>query len=432
MPLSANQFRLPFFYGWVVVGIAFVTMAISVNTRSAFSLLFPPILAEMGWDRGTTAAAFSIGFLASALFAPAVGIGMDRWGPRLVISCAAVLVGSGLALTPFITSAWELYLTYGVMVVGASVSMSYMGHGAFLPNWFVRRRGLALGIAFSGVGFGAIVLLPWLQTLIDGPGWRTACWALAAILVIVVVPLNLVGQRAHPRELGLEPDGGSADDTAARETTSIVDADWANTDWTVARAIRTKRFWWMFAAISFALFAWYAIQVHQTRFLLDVGYDSELAALALGAVPFCGLVGQIAIGHFSDRVGREWGWTVCCIGFFVCYAACLAISYTPSTWLLYLMIGAQGMMGYGLPILVSAIPAELFAGPRFASIFGALSISAAVGPSSGPWLMGSLFDHYGNYQAAFIVGMAVCVISIGCVWMAAPRKVRTVAGRTRA
>ena len=78
--------RLPFFYGWIVVAVAFVTMGVGVNARTAFSLLFPPILAEFGWDRGVTAAAFSIGFMASTIYAPLSGILMDRFGPRYVVS----------------------------------------------------------------------------------------------------------------------------------------------------------------------------------------------------------------------------------------------------------------------------------------------------------------------------------------------------------
>ena len=93
--------RLPFYYGWVVVGVAFVTMAIGVNTRTAFSLLFPPILAEFGWARGATAGVFSIGFISSALYAPFIGAGMDRFGPRRVIPFGAIVVSVGLVLTTF-------------------------------------------------------------------------------------------------------------------------------------------------------------------------------------------------------------------------------------------------------------------------------------------------------------------------------------------
>ena len=88
--------RPPFFYGWVIVGIAFVTMAIGVSARTAFSLLFPPMLDEFGWDRGLAAGAFSFGFLISALLSPAIGHLMDRRGPRFVMEMGVVVVGTGL------------------------------------------------------------------------------------------------------------------------------------------------------------------------------------------------------------------------------------------------------------------------------------------------------------------------------------------------
>lgn len=152
--------RWPFFYGWVIVGVAFVTMGIGVNTRTAFSLLFPPILAEFGWDRGVTAGAFSVGFMTSTLYAPFIGMFMDRAGPRVVLPLGVGLVSIGMALAPLVSQPWHLYLTLGVLVVGGSVFISYIGHSLFLPHWFVRQRGLAIGVAFSGVGIGSILLLP--------------------------------------------------------------------------------------------------------------------------------------------------------------------------------------------------------------------------------------------------------------------------------
>jgi MFS family permease len=110
--------RVPIFYGWVLVGVSFVTMAIGVNARTAFSLLFPSILGEFGWDRGVTAGAFSFGFLVSALATPCVGWLTDRHGPRLVIEMGVALMGSGLLLATLIREPWQLYLTLGALVGG--------------------------------------------------------------------------------------------------------------------------------------------------------------------------------------------------------------------------------------------------------------------------------------------------------------------------
>jgi len=199
--------RLPFYYGWVVVAVAFVTMAIGVNVRTAFSLLFSPILDEFGWARGTTAAAFSLGFVVATLYAPFIGVLMDRLGPRYVLPLGAVLVSSGLIGATFATEPWHLHLTLGVFGIGGGIALTYIGHGAFLPHWFVARRGLAIGIAFSGVGVGSILLFPWLKQVIDQDGWRQACWTMGLLLVILVLPLNFFLQRQRPEDIGLRPDG---------------------------------------------------------------------------------------------------------------------------------------------------------------------------------------------------------------------------------
>ncbi|MFN5036919.1 MAG: MFS transporter, partial [Bradyrhizobium sp.] len=165
--------RLPFFYGWVIVAVTFVAMAIGVNARTAFSLFYPPIISEFGWERGITAGAFSFGFVASAIASPLIGRLMDRSGPRAVMELGVLLMGSGLLLAPLTTQPWHLYLTIGVLVGSGSVCLGYSGQSLFVPNWFIRRRGLAIGLAFAGVGIGSVTLLPWVQHMIEHAGWRT-------------------------------------------------------------------------------------------------------------------------------------------------------------------------------------------------------------------------------------------------------------------
>ena len=200
--------RLPIFYGWVVVAVVFVTMAVGVNARTTFSLLFPPILDEFGWERGITAGAFSFGFLVSAVLSPSLGRLMDRRGPRVVCELGVLLIGGGLLLATLVTRPWHLYATLGVMVGGGSVCIGYTGQSLFLPNWFVRRRGMAIGIAFAGAGVGSILLLPWVQTVIEGAGWRAACLAMGTLLLVVLAPINLL-LRKRPEDMGLRPDGDS-------------------------------------------------------------------------------------------------------------------------------------------------------------------------------------------------------------------------------
>lgn len=425
--------RLPFYYGWVVIAVAFVTVAVGVNSRTAFSLLLPPILAEFGWSRAVVSGIFSAGFIASMSISPLTGMLMDRFGPRWLMPVGAIVASAGLSLATIATEPWHFYATLGALTVAGSVVISYIGHSLFLPNWFVRRRGLAVGIAFSGVGVGSITLFPWLQYLIDDAGWRQACWALAGLLIVAVIPLNILLQRKRPEDIGLLPDGDSTSRVHERAPMpdNIVDREWAAIDWTVARAARTARFWWLAVGFFCALFVWYAVQVHQTKILLEAGFDAGLAAYALGLVGLTGIAGQIGIGYFSDRAGREWAWTVSLGGFVLCYLLLLAIERFPSPALVYLMVAAQGVFGYGLASVIAAISIELFQGRSHGAIFGTLGMPSMLGGAAGPWVFGAIYDWSGAYTYAFWLAVAVSLLSMLAIWRAAPRKVRLVAGRVQ-
>ena len=420
---------VPFYYGWLIVGIAFVTMAIAVTARTAFSLLLPPLIGEFGWDRGLAAGAFSFGFLVSAVMSPMVGRIMDRKGPRLVIESGVVLVTAGLLLAPAIANPWQLYATLGVLVGAGANLMTFTAHSLFLPNWFVRRRGLAISIAFSGVGVGAIVLLPWLQSIIVRDGWRESCWVMGLLVACVLGPLNLLVWR-RPQDIGLLPDGDSrAAADERRGPSNVVDPAWASVDWTLARAMRTGRFWWIVLGYFCALFAWYAVQVHQTKYLIEVGFPPIVAAWGLGIVSAVAIPGQIGLGALSDRIGREWVWTAGCAGFAICYVALIALEHAPSTVLLYVMVISQGSLGYALTSVMGPIVAEIFEGRHYGSIFGTLSVPLILGGAAGPWVLGVIHDATGSYRMAFLLAIACCVASAAAIWVAGPRKVRLVPGR---
>ena len=421
--------RLPFFYGWIIAMVTFVTMAIGVNARTAFSLLFAPIIDEFGWERGITAGAFSFGFVVSAAVSPLFGRLMDRFGPRVVMELGVALMAGGLLLAPLTTRPWHLYVTIGVLVGAGSICLGYSGQSLFLPNWFNRRRGLAIGLAFAGVGVGSVTLLPWVQLMIEQTGWRTACTAMGLLVLVVLAPINLL-LRKRPEDIGLRPDGDAAPSaTSAKPVSNVVDPDWAAIDWTLKRALATSRFWWLATGYFGGLYIWYAVQVHQTKYLLDIGFSPSVAVWALGAVSLLGIPGQILLGHVSDRVGREWIWSASCLGFAICFAALIALSHYPTLPLVYVMVLAQGALGYGLTSIMGAVVVEIFQGRHYGSIFGTIMVAALAGGAAGPLVTGVLHDLSGNYTLAFLIGIAVSGLSALAIWRASPGKIRAVAGR---
>jgi MFS family permease len=416
------------FYGWIIVAITFVTMGIGVNARTAFSLLFSPILNEFGWDRGVTAGAFSFGFIVSAIMSPLIGRLMDRYGPRAVMELGVVLMAGGMLLAPLTSQPWHLYLTIGVLVGGGSICLGYSGQSLFLPNWFIRKRGLAVGIAFAGVGIGSVTLLPWVQHLIETSGWRSACIAMGLLVLVVLAPINFF-LRKRPEDMGLKPDGDGVQDSARAPVNNVVDHDWAAVDWTLARALRTARFWWIATGFFCGLYGWYAVQVHQTKYLLDIGFSPGVAAWALGLVSLVGVPGQIYFGHLSDRIGREWVWAISGLGFAICYTLLILMQTTPSIWLLAAMVLAQGVLGYGCTSIMGAVVLEIFQGKHYGSIFGTLMLAALAGGAAGPWVTGALHDIYDDYTLAFAIGAVVALLGAATIFMASPGKVRAVAGR---
>lgn len=431
--LNRTLSKLPFFYGWVVIAIVFVTMGIGVNIRTSFSLLYPAILDEFGWDKGTTAAAFTVGFICAGLFSPIIGRLMDFTSPRYLMSGSAFLVAAGLVLSTYSTEPWHIYLTLGTLMIGTGVVITYVGHAMFLPSWFEKKRGLAIGLAFSGVGVGSIILMPLIQETITAEGWREACWLMAGVMLVLVVPLNFFLQKKSPAELGLYPDGhrpvSDESGPATEIIDTVVDGEWVGTEWSLKNALRTSTFWWLSLTCSSGLYVWYAVQIHQTRYLLEIGISAIEASFALGLVGLAGVIGQIYFGYLSDRIGREWVWTIAASGFAICYLLLLVLEYQINSVVLYGMVFVQGALGYALASVFGSMPADLFQGRRYGEILGVMSLLALMGGGIGPWLTGYLYDLNDNYRAAFWVAIALCGVSIFSVWMTAPRKRRLVAGQ---
>ena len=197
--------RLPFFYGWAIVAVAFVTMAIGVNARTAFSLLFPPIIDEFGWNRGVTAGAFSFGFLIAAVLSPLLGRLMDKHGPLAMLEAGVAIMATGLLLSAQVQTPWQLYLTTGVLVgvfafrAAATRTQAILGGPMRLPaSTGIDRRLIVGGIAF-GVGWGLAGFCPG-PALASIASWATKplvfCLAMVAGMAIFEIHDRLKGAAA--------------------------------------------------------------------------------------------------------------------------------------------------------------------------------------------------------------------------------------------
>src|SRR5437763_6336868 len=170
---------VPFYYGWVVVGLSFLANLMAAGIRSAPTVLIHPLEAEFGWSRTAIAAAASLNLLLLGLFAPIGGWLIDRIGARRVILGCLTTITVGLVGTVFIEKLWQLILLWGI-VLGIATGVTPALGASIATRWFVSRRGLAIGIMTNANAAGQVVYLPLLMAIVVGSGWRSALMAMAA------------------------------------------------------------------------------------------------------------------------------------------------------------------------------------------------------------------------------------------------------------
>jgi MFS family permease len=416
--LSTHTVHNRLFYGWIIVGVSFVTLGISFGIWYSFSVFFVAMLKEFGWSRAATAGVFSLFMIVQSGVAILIGSFLDRFGPRKVLPLGSILIVVGLLATSRATALWQVYLFYGVVTALGICAIGYPSHSIFLPNWFVKRRGLAIGIAMAGIGIGMQVLVPFVQYLIGHYGWRTAYCVLAAVVLLVVIPLNGIFQRKNPEEMGLLPDGEPGENPERTEgsggsPTSAPQSD--DRGWTLGKTLKTSRYWFLFLTFFFTPMAIQGILIHQVAHVVDKGFSPERGAVIFGLAGILGSVGKILFGSLSDRIGREMAFS---IGMGCTFFGVLSLMILePGGGLLLYAYALLFGLGYGsIAPIFPAHAADLFHGPHFGKIYGSLSIAGGVGGAAGTWLSGKIFDWTASYRMAFIMVLSSIVLMVILFW----------------
>jgi Major Facilitator Superfamily len=204
----ARRRALQLYYPWVVIGIGFLTVAVAFGLRNAFAVFLISVTEEFHWSRGLAAGALHGRFDRLDRGTPVIGILLDRYGPRPVLAGGALIMALGFVVSGLARSVAAFYLGMGVLVGIGFAALPMTSQATFLSNGFIEKRGMAIGLAASGIGLGIWLVVPATQWMITALGWRQAYFILAALLVLVVAPLNYFLQRQSPTEMNLKPDFG--------------------------------------------------------------------------------------------------------------------------------------------------------------------------------------------------------------------------------
>ena len=408
-------------HGLIVIGTLFLSLGLLYGIWYSYSVFLVALIEHFAWSRSVTGGAMSVFILSHGLFGPFAGRLVEVFGPRRLMMAGSVVMAAGLLLTSQVDQWWQLYLSFGVFSALGLAACGWVPSVILTEKWFPDKVGTALGFVTAGIGVGIFTIVPLSNSLIESYDWRIAFQVLAALVVLIILPAAFFILREPPLagDAVRRPKGREASDVSV-QADSVVPAH----DWTVATAVRSRSF-------RFAVLAFFAggclsqlLIMHQFAFMVDHGIAKTMGSMIVGIIGATSIPGKMMWGALSDRVGRELAFTGGLVCILFSLAALALVGVVPGLLMPFAFAFAF-LVGIGYSVNAPIIPAvarDLFAGPRFPSIFGTLSLFSAMGGAMGSWLGGALYDWSGGYQLMLWVSAGLAIVGPVMLWFAAPRR----------
>ena len=399
-PSSSNVNKHPrFFYGYTIVLASFIVLMIAWGAQYSFGVFFKPVLAEFGWTRTVTSGVYSLNIVLVGFFGIFAGRLSDKFGPRAVVSVCGVLIGLGYMLMSRISAVWQIYLLYGVLISIGQAGM-WVPLMSTVVRWFVKGRGLASGIAASGIGFGITVMPPLANKLISSYNWRTSYIIIGSSVLAVTLIIAQFLKR-DPGQMGLPAFGSNS--------VNVDSQDLQVHGFSLREAIRTMQFWLICSVFFCSIFCLQTVMVHIVPHATDIGISSAAAATVLSVVGIMSIVSKIGLGSIVDRIGTKRGMIIVLVLMSISF---LWLIFANQLWMLYLFAFAFGIAYGGVAAIQSPMVAEFFGLKVHGLIFGLGMFAANLGGAVGSLVAGRIFDIKGSYNWDFILCAMLCLVGL--------------------
>lgn len=411
-----------FFYGWVILIACYFVVFTMMASYYSFGVFFKPMSAEFGWNRAQTSLVVSINLMTGAFLGMVVGRLVDKYKPRYIMLSCSALAGITYIMLSRISGLTQFYLLYG-FVLGAAMSANYVVPSVLVNRWFVKKRGLGLGLVFSAFGTAQMISPPLAAALIDSLGWRQI-YIYMGILVFAITAICALLLRAYPEEMGLLPDGDT--DPAAVSGRPASHQDGKNNTvqgLTVKETLRAPVFWMIAVLWLFMAFPVYMIVVHLIPYSTDVGISVLAAASIMTAAGISNIVGRIGLGHISDRFGSK---RILLFSFVMIIFGLLLLIKARSLLTFYVAVSLATLFLHGGDTVVIKVLGDLFGTKSLGFTVGATSLTWRIGASSGAYLAGLFFDATRSYAIIFslsAVAMYICFILSMFIFKDKPGKI---------
>lgn len=393
------------FWGWFVVAGAFAIMSVSYGSKFCFGIFVEPMVADFKWPVSAVSLGASINFFMYAAGGILSGWLLDRMAPRWIMTMGSLITAAGFVLTTFVTTPIELYLTYGVLCGLGASGVGLVVASSSVGKWFVRRRGVAVGIASMGIGFGTMMLAPLAGYIVKYYDWRDGFITFGVLIAVIGVGLSqLLMGKTNPEAYGWRPDGDARGEHSVRSM-------WEENNAAVSLkpVLADRRFWILVICFSTAIMTEMMAFVHQVNYAVDYGIDKIAAASSIGAIGIASVFGRFFFGWFSDRLSDPK--YSACLGFVVMAGGMFILMNTTTVYQLFFYALLFGF-GYGsiapmMPILL----ADRFGRYILGSVYGWLTfLAVGFGGVFGPIIGGLIYDSFGSYTNAWVLNCGVLLI----------------------
>ncbi|PNY79860.1 MFS transporter [Deinococcus koreensis] len=395
-----EPFRTPaprLYYGWVIVGVTVLALLLAAGARSAPGVFLLPMEEGLGLSRATLSFSVALGLLVFGLAAPLAGRLMDVFGPRRVATAGLGLVALSFGLSTLARSALALHLSWGLMSgLGTGLVGSVLG-GVVATRWFVRRRGLVVGLFGAATSAGQLLFIPLLTASAGRVGWAGGTLVIAG-LALALAPLVWALLRDTPQGVGLQPDGDTHALPAPPPTPD---------PGVMRRALRSRDFWLLSATFFVCGFTSNGIiGTHFIAFCSDVGLSAGFAAGMLALMGAFNFVGTLASGYFTDRVDPRALLAL----YYVVRGLSLALLPLLSPGLAFTAFAVLFGLDYIATVPpTTALTADTFGRANVGTVYGWIFCAHQVGAALASWLGGVVRDASGTYTLAFLAAAALAV-----------------------
>lgn len=389
------------FYGWVIVIVSFLTYLSTMGPRSSFGNLTLPWQSEFGWNMQQISLAASLGLLLYGFSQPLTGWLVNRFGPRKVILWGIIIYGVSSILTSLISSLWQLYAIYGVVMGLAWSACTTVSLSALISSWFYKKRGIALSLAHSGLALGQFLLVPFSMFLILNQGWRLTLALLGGLVLVIALPLVWKLVRDTPQEMGLLPDGSKGQPGPAKPATEVtkvaLPVEGKSTG--LGAAMRTSSFWLLVGSYFICGLTAHMVAVHLVPAAISSGYPPLQAATAGGLAGGASILGIWAGGLISDVIGRKIPLASL---YFLRGIGLILFIFSFSKTTLFLSAILIGFGTLGTASLTAALIADVYGVAAMGTILGIVAMGHQVGGGLSVYLAGIIFHESGSYYWAFL------------------------------